>query len=62
VAVLDAARDAGIASLHAHEAYLHGLGRDFDPKQFLRTMTAVAGASIGVRHAAAFAQIQLQGV
>jgi len=53
--------DAGIASLRAHEAYLRGLGRDFDPEGFLRTFTAAAGASIGVRHAVALAQIQLQG-
>ncbi|HEY5854203.1 MAG TPA: hypothetical protein VIW24_09175 [Aldersonia sp.] len=54
--------DAGIASLRAHEAYLRGLGRDFDPEQFLRAFTAAAGASIGVRHAVALAQVQLQGV
>jgi hypothetical protein len=54
--------DAGIASLRAHEAYLRGLGRDFDPEQFVRAMTAMAGPAIGVRHAVAFGQIQLQGV
>lgn len=54
--------DAGIASLRAHAAYLQGLGRDFDPAQFLHTMTAAAGPSIGARHAVAMAQIQLQGV
>ena len=27
---------AGIDSLRAHRAYLDGLGRDFDPEEFLR--------------------------
>ncbi|WP_281689929.1 PIG-L deacetylase family protein [Pseudonocardia thermophila] len=54
--------DAGIASLRAHQAYLRGLGRDFDPEQFVRAMTAMAGPTIGARHAVAFGQIQLQGV
>ena len=34
---------AGVASLRAHRAYLDGLGRDFDPEQFLRAVTAGAG-------------------
>lgn len=54
--------DAAIASLRAHEAYLRGLGRDFDPDGFVRGLTAMAGPAIGVRHAVAFGQIQLQGV
>ncbi len=54
--------DAGIASLRAHEVYLRGLGRDFNPEQFVRAMTAMAGPAIGVRHAVTFGQIQLQGV
>ena len=54
--------DAGVASLRAHEAYLRGLGRDFDPETLVHSMTAMAGPSIGVRHAVAFGQIHLQGV
>ena len=54
--------EAGIASLQAHEAYLHGLGRSFDPDRFVRAMTAMAGPAIGVSHAVAFGQVQLQGV
>ncbi|MCF7547459.1 PIG-L deacetylase family protein [Pseudonocardia sp. WMMC193] len=54
--------DAGIASLQAHEAYLRGLGRDFDPDEFVRGITAMAGPAISARHAVAFGQIHLQGV
>ncbi|GAA4702358.1 PIG-L family deacetylase [Pseudonocardia yuanmonensis] len=54
--------DAGVASLRAHEAYLRGLGRDFDPETFVHAVTAMAGPTIGVRHAVAFGQIHLQGV
>jgi LmbE family N-acetylglucosaminyl deacetylase len=52
----------GVESLRAHRAYLDGLGRDFDPEQFLRRFTAQAGPALGVRHAVAFGQIRLQGV
>ena len=54
--------DAGVESLRAHEAYLKGLGREFDPDAFVRGLTAMAGPAIGVRHAVAFGRIQLQGV
>ncbi|MDN5930970.1 MAG: PIG-L family deacetylase [Pseudonocardia sp.] len=53
---------AGVDSLRAHQAYLAGLGRDFDPEAFVRGMTAMAGPSIGVPHAVAFGRVQLQGV
>ena len=53
---------AGIDSLRAHRAYLDGLGRDFDPDQFLRAVTAGAGQALGVQHAIALGRIQLQGV
>jgi LmbE family N-acetylglucosaminyl deacetylase len=52
----------GIGSLNAHRAYLDGLGRDFDPAQFLHGMTAEPGQALGVRNAVAFGRIQLQGV
>lgn len=54
--------DAGVDSLRAHEAYLAGLGRDFDPEAFVRGMTALAGPAIGVPHAVALGRVQLQGV
>jgi hypothetical protein len=38
------------------------LGRVFDPEQFVRSLTAMAGPAIGVPHAVAFGRIQLQGV
>jgi hypothetical protein len=52
----------GIESLRTHRVYLDGLGRDFDPEQFLRTFTAHAGAALGVAHAVAFGRVQLRGV
>jgi LmbE family N-acetylglucosaminyl deacetylase len=54
--------DTGVDSLRAHHAYLAGLGREFDPEQFLRGMTAGPGAAIGVPHAVAFGRVQLAGV
>jgi LmbE family N-acetylglucosaminyl deacetylase len=45
-----------------HQAYLDGLGRDFDPDQFLRAVTAGAGRALGVQHAIALGRIELQGV
>lgn len=54
--------DAGIESLEAHRAYLDGLGRDFDPDEFLRAMTIEPGRALGVKHAVAFGRVQLAGV
>lgn len=52
----------GVASLRAHAAYLEGLGREFDPEQFLTWMTAGAGERLGCAHAVAFDRVQLAGV
>lgn len=44
--------DVGIASLHAHAAYLAGLEADSfgkDPEPFLRTMAEMAGEAAGLR-------------
>lgn len=49
--------EAGIASLQAHRAYLDGLGREFDPAEFVRESTAFAGRAIGADHAVAFEQL-----
>jgi hypothetical protein len=46
----------------AHRACLDGLGRDFDPEEFLRAFTGPAGVALGVRHAVAFERIRVQGV
>jgi LmbE family N-acetylglucosaminyl deacetylase len=50
---------AGIESLKAHATYLDGLGRDFDPAEFLHGMTVGAGRAFGVRNAVALGCIQL---
>ncbi|MFD1860850.1 PIG-L family deacetylase [Aeromicrobium camelliae] len=47
--------DAGVASLTAHRAYIEGLGwENFDPAEFLESMSRPTGRRLGVTHAAAF--------
>lgn len=47
--------DAGVASLRAHAAYIDGLGwADFDPAEFLESMSRAAGSRLGVPHAVGF--------
>jgi LmbE family N-acetylglucosaminyl deacetylase len=46
--------DAGIASLREHRAYLDGLGREFDPDEFLRNMAGYVGLGAGCEYAVAF--------
>jgi LmbE family N-acetylglucosaminyl deacetylase len=46
--------DAGIASLREHRAYLEGLGREFDPGEFLRNMAGYVGLGAGCQYAVAF--------
>jgi LmbE family N-acetylglucosaminyl deacetylase len=46
--------DAGIASLREHKAYLDGLGRDFDPDEFLRNMAGYLGLAAGCEYAVGF--------
>jgi LmbE family N-acetylglucosaminyl deacetylase len=47
--------EAGVASLRAHRTYVDGLGwADFDPAEFLESMSRPVGARLGVRHGAAF--------
>jgi hypothetical protein len=50
--------EAGIASLREHSAYIEGLGRDFDPDQFLRDMTGFVGLGAGCDNAIAFRRYQ----
>jgi LmbE family N-acetylglucosaminyl deacetylase len=45
---------AGVASLREHQAYIDGLGRDFDPDQFLRDMAGYVGLGAGCEYAVAF--------
>jgi LmbE family N-acetylglucosaminyl deacetylase len=46
--------DAGVASLREHRAYLDGLGREFDPDEFLRNMAGFVGLGAGCEYAVAF--------
>jgi LmbE family N-acetylglucosaminyl deacetylase len=46
--------DAGVASLREHQAYLDGLGREFDPEQFLKDMAGFVGLGAGCEYAVAF--------
>jgi LmbE family N-acetylglucosaminyl deacetylase len=43
--------DLGIASLREHRAYIDGLGREFDPDEFLRNMAGYVGLGAGVEYA-----------
>ena len=45
---------AGIASLREHQVYLDGLGREFDPEQFLKDMAGFVGLGAGCEYAVAF--------
>jgi LmbE family N-acetylglucosaminyl deacetylase len=49
----------GVESLKAHATYLDGLGRGFDPAEFLHGMTIEPGRTIGVRNGVALGHIQL---
>ena len=45
----------GVTSLEAHRAYIDGLGWDnFDPEEFLASMSRATGTRLGVTHAAPF--------
>jgi hypothetical protein len=46
--------DVGVASLREHEAYLAGLGGDFDPDGFIRSICGSAGKVTGCEYAVAF--------
>ena len=46
--------EAGIASLREHKAYLDGLGRAFDPDEFLRNMAGYLGMAVGCEYAVGF--------
>jgi LmbE family N-acetylglucosaminyl deacetylase len=46
--------DAGIASLREHQAYLDGLGGDFDPDEFLRNISGFTGLGAGCEYAVSF--------
>ncbi|MDQ1680007.1 MAG: hypothetical protein QOI42_866 [Frankiaceae bacterium] len=53
--------DVGVASLHAHRAYLDGLGPDAgDPAEFLEGFSRGTGARLGTHLAVAFEVFPLQ--
>jgi LmbE family N-acetylglucosaminyl deacetylase len=41
----------GVASLDQHRAYIDGLGRDFDPEEFLTNMAGFGGMAAGCEYA-----------
>lgn len=43
--------DLGITSLREHQAYIDGLGKDFDPDDFLRSMAGYVGLGAGCDYA-----------
>jgi LmbE family N-acetylglucosaminyl deacetylase len=48
--------EAGVASLREHGVYLEGLGREFDPDDFLRTMAGYVGLGANCEYAVGFAR------
>lgn len=46
--------DAGIASLAEHDAYIKGLGSDFNPSEFLRQVAGYGGMAAGCEYAVLF--------
>jgi LmbE family N-acetylglucosaminyl deacetylase len=50
--------DRGVASLREHRAYIEGLGRDFDPDDFLRKMAGFVGLGAGCEYAVGFRRYQ----
>ncbi len=53
---VEATIDQGVASLRQHEAYIKGLGTEFDPDEFLRTSAEEAGKAVGCKAAVTFRQ------
>lgn len=43
--------EAGVASLREHKVYIEGLGRAFDPDEFLRNMAGFLGLAAGCEYA-----------
>jgi LmbE family N-acetylglucosaminyl deacetylase len=49
----------GIASLRAHRAYIDGLGREFDPDEFLTNMAGFGGMAAGCEFAVLFRRFEV---
>ena len=54
--------EAGIASLQAHQTYIDGLGRDFNPTEFIRGFTGMQGEAFGTDNAVVLGHISLAGM
>lgn len=54
--------DLGVASLHAHAAYLNALGGPMsEPEEFLAAIGRATGTRLGTRYAAAFEVLPISG-
>ncbi|MGH9095747.1 MAG: PIG-L deacetylase family protein [Acidimicrobiales bacterium] len=51
--------DRGVASLREHRVYIEGLGREFDPDQFLRDQAGFGGMAAGCEYAVLFQRFQV---
>ena len=49
---------AGVSSLRAHRTYIEGLGHDFDPDEFLRSIAGYGGMAAGCEYAVLFRRFQ----
>ncbi len=51
--------DVGVASLREHQAYIDGLGTDFDPDEFLRNISGFGGMAAGCEYAVLFQEFHV---
>jgi LmbE family N-acetylglucosaminyl deacetylase len=51
--------DAGVASLREHQAYIDGLGTEFDPDEFLRNIAGYGGMAAGCEYAVLFQEFHV---
>lgn len=56
---VSATLDAGVASLREHRAYLEGLGREFDPEEFLHNIAGFGGVVAGCEYAVTFQRFSM---
>lgn len=54
-----ATMDAGVASLCEHRVYIEGLGREFDPDDFLRSMAGYVGLGANCEYAVGFTRYKV---
>jgi LmbE family N-acetylglucosaminyl deacetylase len=51
--------DLGVASLREHGAYIAGLGGEFDPDEFIRSVCGFGGQAAGCQYAVTFQRFQV---